>query len=143
MKQIKIFTAFTFAILCALFSSCEKEDLNVSCSDILGTWAEDYSSYPEFASEGGAYYTFKADGTVDIHYYDVFAGDHETSATFSVGQSDKNVIFIDYSDREDSFKSFQIVRLTKNEMEWQRIGTTFSKGTLSSDFKHFVRTSKN
>ena len=38
-----------------------------------------------------------------------------------------------------SGEDFKIVKLTKNEMEWQRLGTTFQKGTVGSDFKHFVR----
>ena len=140
MKQVRIITAIVLVLSCAMFSSCDKEELNVNGSDILGTWAEEYSSYTYFTSEGGAYYTFKADGSVDIHYYDVFAGDHDVTTTYSVGESDKNVIFVNFSDAEDSFKSYRIVKLSKTEMEWQRVGTTFSKGTLSSDFKHFVRT---
>ena len=38
-----------------------------------------------------------------------------------------------------SGEDFKIVKLTKNEMEWQRLGTTFQKGTVGSDFKHFRR----
>ena len=124
-------------VACAL---CGCEKLEVETADILGTWVDDYSAYPSYAPEGGEMYTFKDDGHVEIHYYDAFAGDHDVTTTYSVGDSD-NVIFIDYPNVDESFKSYKIINLTDGEMEWQRLGTTFQNGTVGSDFKHFVRTS--
>lgn len=127
----------------ALFAGCTKMEVNTD--NILGTWVDDYSDYPYYAPEGGETYTFKADGTVDIHFYDVFAGDHDVQKTYCVGSmvtptgEEKDVLTFNQFMSDFSGEDFKIVKLTKNEMEWQRLGTTFQKGTVGSDFKHFVR----
>lgn len=117
-------------------------ELDVTANHIIGEWADNYAAYPDFAQEGGVSYTFKADGVVDIHHYDVFAGSRDITTVYSVGRTGKNIIFIEYPDVDDEYKSYKIVKLTNDEMEWQRVGTTFSLGTVGSDFKHFVRCSK-
>ncbi len=137
--MVKDMKKLLFVLLCiSLCFGCSKMELEVSSENILGVWADDYSAYPSYAPEGGEMYTFKDDGHVDIHYYDVFAGDHDVTTTYTVGDSD-NVIFINYPNVDESFKSYKIVKLTNDEMEWQRVGTNFSKRTVGSDFKHFVR----
>jgi hypothetical protein len=35
--------------------------------------------------------------------------------------------------------SYKIVRLDKSIMEWQKVGTEFSEGTLHTDYKRFKR----
>ncbi|MBS7290618.1 MAG: hypothetical protein KIG56_08605 [Bacteroidales bacterium] len=138
MKKISL---FIMAIL--TFAGCSKIEVNKE--NILGTWVDDYSAYPYYAPEGGETYTFNADGTVDIHYYDVFAGDHDVQRTYTVGAiegtsgMENNVLLLDPHMSDYSGDGFKIVKLTKTEMEWQRLGTTFQKGTVGSDFKHFVR----
>ena len=138
MKKISL---FIMAIL--TFAGCSKIEVNKE--NILGTWVDDYSAYPYYAPEGGEKYTFNADGTVDIHYYDVFAGDHDVQRTYTVGAvegtsgMENNVLLLDPHMSDYSGDGFKIVKLTKTEMEWQRLGTTFQKGTVGSDFKHFVR----
>ena len=125
------------------FAGCSK--LEVNKENILGTWVDDYSAYPYYAPEGGETYTFNADGTVDVHYYDVFAGDHDVQRTYTVGAvegtsgMENGVLLLDPHMSDYSGDGFKIVKLTKTEMEWQRLGTTFQKGTVGSDFKHFRR----
>ena len=138
MKKI---TLFIMAIL--VFAGCSK--LEVNQANILGTWVDDYSAYPYYAPEGGETYKFNADGTVDVHYYDVFAGDHDVQRTYTVCSLgtptgiENDVLSFDPQMSDLSGEDFKIVKLTKNEMEWQRLGTTFQKGTVGSDFKHFRR----
>ena len=138
MKKISL---FIMAIL--TFAGCSKIEVNKE--NIRGTWVDDYSAYPYYAPEGGETYTFNADGTVDIHYYDVFAGDHDVQRTYTVGAiegtsgMENNVLLLDPHMSDYSGDGFKIVKLTKTEMEWQRLGTTFQKGTVGSDFKHFGR----
>ena len=138
MKKISL---IIMAILA--FAGCSK--LEVNKENILGTWVDDYSAYPYYAPEGGETYTFNADGTVDIHYYDVFAGDHDVQRTYTVGAvegtsgMENDVLLLDPHMSDYSGDGFKIVKLTKTEMEWQRLGTTFQKGTVGSDFKHFRR----
>lgn len=138
MKKISLLIAAILA-----FSGCSK--LEVNEVNILGTWVDDYSAYPYYAPEGGETYTFKADGKVDIHFYDVFAGEHDVQRIYVVGDMgttsgiENDVLSFDSYMSDFSGESFKIVKLTKDEMEWQRLGTTFQKGTVGSDFKHFVR----
>lgn len=110
--------------------------MEITQENIIGTWADEYSDYPYFATEGGVTYTFKADGTVDIHYYDVFAGSHDETKIYLI---ENDELWLNPNMSDLSGDAFKIIKLTKTEMEWQRVGTTFSKGTVGSDFQHFVR----
>ena len=138
MKKISLLIVAILA-----FAGCSK--LEVNQANIIGTWVDDYSAYPYYAPEGGETYTFNADGTVDVHYYDAFAGDHDVQRTYIVGPGEgtsgmeNDVLLLDPHMSDYSGDGFKIVKLTKTEMEWQRLGTTFQKGTVGSDFKHFVR----
>ena len=35
--------------------------------------------------------------------------------------------------------TYKLVKLTSEEMEWQREGTTYSVGTWGVDYRHFVK----
>ena len=104
---------------------------------LIGKWTEDYSNYPYFVSEGYINYDFSSDGMVKIHVYDVFAGESDIQKTYQI--SEDGVITLIPEESDLSGEQYTIVKLTKEKMEWQRVGTTFQKGSLSSDFKHFVR----
>lgn len=135
MKKISL---VIMAILA--FAGCTKLEINEN--NILGTWVDDYSAYPYYCPEGGETYTFKADGTLDIHFYDVFAGEQNTATRFQITQDEKDgpsIILFSSSEFTMDVQSFVVTKLTKKEMEWQRLGTTFQEGTVGSDFKHFVR----
>lgn len=40
---------------------------------------------------------------------------------------------------DESNVTYVIVKLTSDEMAWQKVGTTYSEGTWGSDYRHFVR----
>ena len=138
MKKIVLFVLAIFSL-----AGCSK--LEVNEANILGTWVDDYSAYPYYAPEGGETYSFNSNGTVDIHFYDAFAGEHDVRRMYTVWSLgtpsgiENDVLSFDPHMSDLSGEDFKIVKLTKNEMEWQRLGTTFQKGTVGSDFKHFIR----
>lgn len=43
------------------------------------------------------------------------------------------------SNPDESNVTYVIVKLTSDEMAWQKVGTTYSEGTWGSDYRHFVR----
>lgn len=141
MKKTKLLFATIVLSLLAI-ASCDKDELDISQENVLGQWVEDYSDYPYFATEGYITYNFNADGLVDIHVYDVFAGDSVMKKTYTVAEDygdGKDVLMINPHMSDYSGEYYKIVKLTKNVMEWQRVGTSFQKGTVGSDFKHLIR----
>lgn len=134
----------TIALSLFAFTACD-DDLDVSRENVTGQWIEEYSDYPYFMPDGYISYDFKADGKVDIHVYDVFDGEHDYQKSYTVGTmvttsgKEKDVVTFNPSSSDYSGESYKIVKLTKDEMEWQRVGTTFQKGTVGSDYKHLVR----
>lgn len=134
-----IFAALAITMSLLSLTSCNDDELEVSDANILGTWVEDYSDYPYFASESRLTWSFGNDGYAAIHIYDVFAGDSDYTKTYRIGLFGENVISFNHVMSDYSSEDYTIKKLTKNEMEWQRVGTTFSKGTVGSDFRHFVR----
>ena len=92
-----------------------------------------------FSMDGSSVITFSADGAALWHYYDIFSGgtwNLDYRYTF-----EKNLLTIssteDYGN--DDAGTYEVVFLSKDEMAWQRVGTTYSKGSWSSDYKHFLR----
>ena len=141
MKAIKSLSLSLLAIVCLFILSCSK--MEISQGSILGTWTESYEGYPYYASDGFLDWTFNANNTADIHVYDVFAGTNDYSRSFSVENG--NIILGPFEPVEgeginNPEEQYSITKLTATEMEWQRAGTSFAKGTVGSDFKHFTRT---
>ena len=128
-----------FAILIAMVSLCgclnEKDyaENAIVPSLIVGAWYESYDIYPYLAWDGGATYTFNEDESYLLEAYDVEAG--HSSYTYNYTISD-GVITTTTPYRSTSYK---IVRLDKYIMEWQKVGTEFSEGTLITDYKRFKR----
>ena len=48
-------------------------------------------------------------------------------------------ITLNQENSDDSNATYVIVKLTSDEMAWQKVGTTYSEGTWGSDYRHFVR----
>jgi hypothetical protein len=129
MKKLLLLLAIPMVL------ACEKLDINQN--NLIGKWAEEYSGYPYFVSEGYINYDFKSDGTVSIHLYDVFAGDSDVQNAYQISENGVITLIPEKSDLPG--EQYTIVKLTKKEMEWQRVGTTFQKGSVGSDFRHFLR----
>lgn len=117
--------------------SCSK--LDIKQANIVGEWTETYEGYPYYTSEGFVSWNFKSDGYVDIRIYDVFAGYNELTKAYTIGALGNDIISLNIMMSDLSGANYKITKLTKNEMEWQMVGTTFQKGTVGSDFKHFTR----
>ena len=141
MKVIRTLSVLFLASVSLLTASCSK--MEVTQGNIIGSWAEAYEGYPYYAPDGFLDWTFNTNNTANIHVYDVFAGTNDYSRSFSV---EKGRIILDpFESLEGEGVSnleeqYNITKLTATEMEWQRVGTSFAKGTVGSDFKHFTRT---
>ena len=128
-----------YAILIAMVSLCgclnEKDyaENAIVPSLIVGTWYESYDIYPDFETDSGSTYTFNEDGTCLIEVYDVEAG--HSSYTYNYTISDGVIT----TTTPYGSTSYKIVRLDKSIMEWQKVGTEFSEGTLITDYKRFKR----
>ena len=132
---------FAFLLVTLLLAvNCSK--LEVNEANILGEWTETYDDYPYYVEEGFLCWDFKYDGLVVIRVYDVFAGDHTNSTKYQITHNEKDgssIISFPTSEYTMDVQSFVVTKLTKKEMEWQRLGTTFQAGTVGFDFKHFTR----
>ena len=141
--------SFTFlAVLFALFAcaSCDNDELKITEDNIIGEWVEDYSDYPYFASESRIIWTFRPDCRADVHVYDIFAGDSVYSKSYHIGMLGDNVISLNVFMSDYSGADYEITKLTKNTMEWQKVGVgkDFLPGSLGSEFKRFTKlTDKN
>ena len=135
MKKIAL---IAFAAL-SILTGCSK--LEVNDENLLGEWLETYEDYPYFVQDGFVEWIFRPDSKVDIHIYDIFAGDSNVSRSFELKDVEgQTVISIKTGYLESHmYPDYRIVKLTKNEMEWQMVGTTFQEGTVGSDFRHFAR----
>lgn len=136
--------SFTFlVVLFALFAcaSCDNDELEITEDNIIGEWVEDYSDYPYFASESRIIWTFRPDCRADIHVYDVFAGDSVYSKSYHIGMLGDNVISLNVFMSDYSGADYEITKLTKNKMEWQKVGAgkDYLPGSLGSDFKRFTK----
>ena len=141
MKVIRTLSLLFLAGVCLLAVSCSKM---VTKGNIIGTWAESYEGYPYYAPDGFPDWTFNTNNTADIHVYNLLlAGTNDYSRSFSVENG--KIILGPYESVEgkginNPEEQYYITKLTETEMEWQRVGTSFTKGTVGSDFKHFTRT---
>ncbi|MCQ2129795.1 MAG: hypothetical protein MJY94_00195 [Bacteroidales bacterium] len=127
-----------FAAL-SILTGCSK--LEVNDENLLGEWLETYEDYPYFMQDGFVEWTFRPDSKVDIHIYDVFAGDSNVSMSFELKEVDGRTVISVNTEMDESrmYPDYVVTKLTRNEMEWQMVGTEFTPGTVGSDFRHFTR----
>ena len=130
MKKIMNFVCSV--LLVAGLCGCEK----INLEKLEGSWSEKYD--PEFfAMDGSVSYIFDGNLGYRLHVYDALAGESwEFTGSYS---TDHNTITLNPDYDWAGSITYQIVKLTPTEMEWQREGTIYSKGTWGSDFRHFVR----
>ena len=107
--------------------------------NIEGTWSEQYDP-TVFAMDGSVTFTFDGNNHYQLHIYDALSGgSYDQSGTYALDLIDKNTITLNPIMSDFSGADYKIVKLTSDEMAWQRVGTTYSPGTWGSDYRHFVR----
>ena len=133
MKRILNF-AFCAALLVAGLCGCEKIDVN----KLEGTWTEQYDPMV-FAMDGSVTYTFDGNGNYQKQVYVLGCESQHYNGTYAIDLIDKGTITINPEMSDYSNVTYKLVKLTSKEMEWQKEGTTYSPGTMGSDYRHFVR----
>lgn len=135
----KYFLAIALLGIVALLSSCEPK-LEPTKQNIVGHWVESYKDYPNFMQDGSIEYTFDTNRNVSIFVYDALSGKDTTIIkSYDIGEMGPNILTFNMEMSDFSGENWTIIKLTKNEMDWQRMGSTFSPGTVGGDFRHLVR----
>ena len=142
MKKISLLIVAILAL-----AGCSK--LEVYEANLLGAWSESYDA-SKFAFDGILRYTFDGGDTYTLYTSNpdgssqqTRTGNYTLTSTGTYGQKltgDNSItITLNPEDSDGSSVSYVIVKLTSTEMEWQKVGTTYSEGTWGSDYRHFVR----
>lgn len=122
--------------------SCSNET-DVNISNLQGKWSECYDD-PNFCFDSSVIYDFKGDeegGSYTIissSPLDPTGKEYVTTGMYIIWDGTIN---LDALSSEWGTPRYRIIKLSNSEMEWQMEGTTFSPGTMGSDYKHFVRIS--
>ena len=132
MKRILVILA-TIVGLCGCLNEKDYAEHAIVPLLIVGSWYESYAIYPDLECDGGATYTFNEDESYLLEVYDVEAG--HSSYTYNYTISDGVIT----TTTPYGSTSYKIVRLDKSIMEWQKVGTEFSEGTLITDYRRFKR----
>ncbi|MBO7618697.1 MAG: hypothetical protein J6T22_16040 [Bacteroidales bacterium] len=128
-------TMICAALLAAGLCGCKKIDLN----KLEGTWSEQYDP-TVFAMDGSVEYTFDGNNHYQLHTYDALGGgSHDYTGTYAIDLIKKGTITINPQMSDYSNVTYTLVKLTSEEMVWQKEGTTYSIGTWGVDYRHFVR----
>lgn len=128
---------FIWAALAMTLSACSKRSLDralVHEDWLIGSWYEYYDP-TVFAFDGTSEVTFSADGSALWHFYD-FLSNRSSNYDYRYAL-DQNILTLFPENGEK--ESYEVILLNWDEMAWQRVGTTYSVGTWSSDYKHFKR----
>ena len=140
MKKISLIIIAILAL-----TGCTKNE--VYEANILGTWDECYDA-SKYAFDGVLRYTFDGGNTYTLYTSNPDGSSQNTITGNYVLASKGNyaqkftgdvTITISQEESDDSNATYVIVKLTSDEMEWQKVGTTYSEGTWGSDYRHFVR----
>ena len=132
--RITIYAALLMTGLCG----CEKININ----RLEGTWAEQYDP-AVFAMDGSLKISFDGNGRYQIHTYDALSGESkDLSGGYILNDEcfqEKNTITFNPYMSDFTNVTYGIVKLTSDEMAWQKIGTAPNPGSWASDYRHFVR----
>ena len=114
--------------------SCSKM---VTMESIVGSWTEQYDP-SVFAMDGSAEFYFGVGNEYRYTTYDALFGETGISnGQFAL--EGNNIVLYPEASIEGGSITCKVVKLTADEMEWQKEGTKYSKGTWGSDYRHFVR----
>lgn len=124
---------FLLAVMALSAASCS-EDEGIEMSQLTeGYWSETYDN-PNFSMDSSVRYTFHTDGTYTVEARHALADTTETLTHHYLLQD--NLLTLQPESPQEQL-TYTIVLLNSKEMAWQRTGTSFTEGTLSSDYKHF------
>ena len=80
-------------------------------------------------------YKFELDGTYTLKVNHALV---DTTVIYTHNyQLQNNVLTLPTDSPAAEQLSYNIIQLNEKEMAWQRVGTSYSEGTLSGDYKHF------
>ena len=137
MKSILKITICAVLLVAGL-CGCEKIDIN----RLAGTWSEQYDP-TVFAMDGSVKITFDGNGRYLLHTYDALSGESkDLSGGYILNDEcfqEKNTITFNPYMSDYTNVTYIIVKLSSDEMAWQKIGTAPNPGTWASDYRHFVR----
>ena len=117
--------------------SCSKM---VTMESIVGSWTEQYDP-SVFAMDGSVDFYFDVDNEYRLTIYDALSGEVGISNGHYAIKGNTITLYPEESvaSIEGGSITYKVVKLTADEMEWQKEGTKYSKGTWGSDYRHFVR----
>lgn len=137
MKSI-LRISISAVLLVAGLCGCEKINLD----RLEGTWSEQYDP-TVFAMDGSLNITLDGNGRYQVQTYDALSG---KSDAFSGGYilndecfKEKNTITFNPYMSDFTIVTYIIVKLTSDEMAWQKIGDAPNPGFWASEYRHFVR----
>ena len=131
MKRIRM------VLLAALsLAACNKA---LTQKNIEGIWSEEYDP-TVFAMDGSVRFTFDGNNRYQLHVYDALSGESKDySGTYAIDLIDKKTITINPMMSDFTNVTYTVVKLTSDEMAWQKVGTAPNPGVWASDYRHFVR----
>ena len=125
-------------LLMAGLCGCEKINLD----RLEGTWSEQYDS-TVFAMDGSLNITLDGNGKYQVQTYDALSGKSDAfSGVYILNDEcfkEKNTITFNPYMSDFTIVTYIIVKLTSDEMAWQKIGDAPNPGSWASEYRHFVR----
>ena len=128
-------SVFTLLAATALLAtSCSKDEVIEVSQLTEGYWGECYDN-PNFSMDSSVNYKFEPDGTYTLKVNPALV---DTTVIYTHSyQLQNNVLTLQTDSPVAEQHSYNIILLNEKEMAWQRVGTSYSEGTLSGDYKHF------
>lgn len=128
-------SVFTLLAATALLAtSCSKDEVIEVSQLTEGYWGECYDN-PNFSMDSSVKYKFELDGTYTLKVNHALV---DTTVIYTHNyQLQNNVLTLPTDSPAAEQLSYNIIQLNEKEMAWQRVGTSYSEGTLSGDYKHF------
>lgn len=138
MIMMKFFKRVICAVLLvAGLCACIKLDVG----KLEGSWTEQYDP-SVLAMDSFAFYTFDGSNGYQLHVYHALGGgSQDFSGHYDLDRKNKTIT-INSTISGEGDVTYKIVKLTSEEMAWQKVGTTYSVNGWGTDYRHFVRSSK-
>lgn len=134
----KYLTILYLLVSGVIFQACS----DVELGNLQGNWYECYND-PGFCMDSSVNYKFEGSetaGTVIVTSYSYLGGPEIEKPYVLQGEyTIKNDVISVRFQGDSKITRYKVVKLNRNEMEWQMEGTKFSKNQYSSEYKHFSR----